>query len=1313
MACLTESEFIEQATEKFELSPDEIVKARKIYRVMRDAQSRHMSSLEKEVAAGDYVDNYLLEQYVEQFPNGVPVKYNGSAKVVYAKLAGVVEAGEYTTLQLANGTEYTFKHGQDRSVDTKKGTHIVVPGLGKYTNTLGSKKGTHNWDNLKEEAGYEHLSKSSMVDTLNKLVKLETLDSKEAEYYKELLGKIDGKFTRKLRLFIKRTSNESYGEVDGKSIRLAVNNKKQTAANQQTAAEVYMHEVWHSLISFGLRDGTAEARKAVRELEYIRSHAKQKITWRAFLPEASINKELEEIKAKEQYDYVFNSENSLDEFAAYAITNPQLRRVLSKVKVAEVKHTDNLLEKLMDIVDTLINVVLGNFNFKDKNSTVYDKVYNLSMDLADAKKNAQNEVSNAKKVATAINDVVDKIDYKIATKLNEWKNEYLVDGAPLEEYPSKGGKTAKAAWTLKLLKKSMVNAEYGKALGLIASSYGVKPDGVIRNVLKDFREPSDWEKAAEFLQLESDRIEAQRNSQISSAKRVVADGFTRRLTKEEERSLLRIVVDLDMQSLPEKKNANQPAYDTATIRKLLTDKVALEKAIGNAKHRLEKLDPKYANWHKVQAHGLGYYLATGKAGIAQNFNAKNIARGLISNHYKTPEPAVVRAIDEVATLVGMLYADPRDKLTVAELLKEQRSGVFNVMAVHRGYNKESYKTLFGKNSSQMIKGYSKEVFDDSMITEVAPIADKEELEAAGFKFVGEVSGKHGDINAQPMGLYVSGSLGRNEYLRSMTRLTRTGSKGTTVSESRYADGGDFAKERAYRDIAKLDIERLKIVNEMLKGTYDVEKADMGLAPVLNETGEVVNYRYMMSKEQKEKLLKQDTRVIEVLGRTYGSMFDRLNSKEHNKKVIKFILDNMKNDWEGGLLGKDGLTEYTVISSKSKDPKIKELYSILPKAFKDAINARADKSIAVPTHMMPMFFGYRHLMLADTALAKLLPRIAREALKIAETMWVELAKIAKTNILLKMPSVLYDNIRSNIMQEIVDGGSLTEVLNDYKESFRDVRGYITKHREMSKLVIKQKAGTATKAELEQIKTLEVELKRNPVHELMELGMYQAFQEDVENIELRGSNKWKQVIDEKLEKVPSYVRTPLQWLYLSEETAYYKVSQEVLQMSDLIARDVMNRRLKRQELQQANGHRALPVWWVSKQEKGYKEYQTLKGNERKQFLAEAKQWRQYRILQAFINYNKPASQLESWVNRVAVMRFTSYTKRIQLVNANLATEHPLRTTIAMLVNKFVTELPTTFDQSPVERGLRTFPVYSMGDTVETVVNPPLISGLRKVF
>lgn len=331
----------------------------------------------------------------------------------------------------------------------------------------------------------------------------------------------------------------------------------------------------------------------------------------------------------------------------------------------------------------------------------------------------------------------------------------------------------------------------------------------------------------------------------------------------------------------------------------------------------------------------------------------------------------------------------------------------------------------------------------------------------------------------------------------------------------------------------------------------------------------------------------------------------------------------------------------------------------------------------------------------------------------EAMWIEIVKIAKTNILLKVPNVAISNMISNIMRGINIGIDPVTLMKTYVESFRDVRAYIKKHRELVALQLKRTSGRATRTDKDRIKVLEKELKNSPVHEVMIKGFHQAFQEDVENAELRSSNKVKKWIDEKIENVPGVIKTPMQWLYLSEETAFYKASQELMQMSDLVSRVVEIRHLDMLSEKQANGKRMMPQWW--RDENPTKE-RTIKllGSERNKFLKRAHEMNLYATLQAYINYNKPSSQVEDYLDRTGPIRFTKFVKRIQLVNAKTTIEHPIKTALLALVKAFVWNVDNTFDQSLFMKQWYTrgygpgniVPLYSPLDTISTAAEPGLI-------
>lgn len=1173
-----------------------------------------------------------------------------------------------------------------------------------------------NWRGLKEQVEYVHGSKESMFAMFEKIRELSVnkASDKVHEELKGLLGKMKPEFFENVTLYLKQTNKESAGRMKGKNIEIAVSKNVAEINNGQTDEEIYVHEVLHAMIAFALRSGHPEATKAKREIRFLMDKTRKETDWKMFLNkgEESVNEELEEIRAKETWDYVFNSDNALDEFIVHVMTNPAMKAKAEKIKVGDTTpKNQTLLEKIVSMFNTLFDVVLGNYSFADKSKNVQEAVEELAFKLADINTRASRETQEKENMGVRFNEAINELDDTLYRKMHKFWMDNFEDNEPIKELEKDAGTLEKAAYFTKFVGKAMTNKHYAEAMGLIASSWGLDPTSSLRGWVRDFKESGAVTQTVEWLSMASSKIDGARMSAITAAKKNVLDGFKDKLKLDEEKALTRVVIDTDLAEM-----IKDTSWDNKSIRELLTDDAKLETEIGRAKAVLEKLDKDRAMWNTNQASGLGYYMATGKAGIAQNMNADNIAIGYMSSQYKKKDKNVVNAINTVATLVALKHTDKKQKLVVAELMKKDHKGVWNLMHLYNGAKKQSDELLFEKGTHR-VKGYSKEVFDEGIVTKIAPINQKDELEKAGYRLVNKLTGHQAVKMDKDMGLFVSDSFVQNEWLMAGTRLTSFGRKGTTITEQKYAEGSKFAGQEADISIQKMHGERRKIAKAMEEGNYDYEKDFIGMMPVLDEHGSVVDYRYVMDKESKERLLKQDIRVGEVMGRTFGSILDKDQSAKHNEKVLKLILDEMEANWTSGMLGKnDTLQEWTQIGPNVADKEMRELYSLLPKEFQMAAQAREDKVLAVPTELLHLYFGYRHMSIANANIVKdILPKYMTHLVRLAEAIWQEIGKGYKAAVLLKTPIVLIQNIVSNFMYAINTGSNPLELIKMYFESFKDTRRYITKHRELNDLKMKYHATTDKGEQLKldrQAKAITDELKDNPIHELYELGMYTAIVEDVERADLKGG-KMKKFFDKRLEGMWEPAKVGLQWMYLSEETGWYKMNQEILTMSDLIARDVQNRKVKVLEQRQVNGEVKLPVWYLDKHPGNEK--RKLVGEERKEFLKEARVYRHYGLLEDYINYNKPSGKGESYLERMSIINFTKYTKRIQRIISKTATHNPVRTFLTLLVDGMMGGVSTIQDASFAAKhwythgfgGGNIVPLYTPLDIVLDEMHPHLIS------
>jgi hypothetical protein len=1176
-----------------------------------------------------------------------------------------------------------------------------------------------NWNELDRIDGYEHGDLDSMKDMLlNIQEKSGNEESAEhMEYLEGLFGKMDPSFFEKMSLYLNSGDRESYGAVQGDKMNVTLGSEKPRIANRQSDAVIYAHEVIHSMIQFAMKSDDPEAGKIRRELNHIMEVASKTVTWKDFMPDESVDYKAEEKEAKGMFKYMFTSKNASDEFIAHVLTNPIVKKVMSG-KTMGGKNASTIVEKIAKIFGTLVDLMLGRYTFKEKNNNVYEQTVVLAVRLGEINNRAMQEVQKNSMASIAL-DKLNDLDEVVADKLDAVMDKYVRDVSEFEDKPDGG--IALGKWRLKVLGKMLTNPEYQKYAKLVLSSFGVKAEGTLRNILSDFGNPDKTEQLVHWLGLASDRIDSGRMTILGAVKKQVYNGFKSKLSKSDESALTKVVIDTDIASIFGKKG-----YETVgKIAKVFESKEALNRRLSDAKHRLKLLDEENFSWHANNAASLGHYLATHKAHEGQLFNALNIARGIGSDKYKGVNAKLIDTIDEVATLTAIWYSDKRAVAKAVRLMKVEANGVKNVIRLHRNFDKEVRESVFAGSKTHMIKGYSREVFDDRVSMELAPLSQEAEMLKDGYVLKEELNPVEEDSYSEPLGMYISTSFSVGNRLRTATRLTRLGTKGTTITKAIEMSGVDLAERKAEVVKIRMDTKRIANAKRMQEGEIDLESLDYGVAPVMDEDGNITAYRYMMDKESKEKFLGQDTTVAEVMARSYGHTMDKAESREHNKKVLKTIQDDMRvNHESGSKLGKNN-EEYREIGPKVHDKEMRALYDILPAEFKRFINNRKDKTMAVRADLVHPYFGYRHASLNDI-FPGFTPTMLKTLIRYAEAIWTEVIKIAKSNILLKMPIVLIRNLLSNVSYALWTGISPKEVVSLYAESTRDVLYYIKKSREMEELKLEISTGNTSKNIAMRIKLIENTLKKSPVHELFELGMYSAIVEDVETAELRSTNRVKQKIDDFTQKLPAVFRSPLQVAYLSEDTKWYKVNQEVLQLSDLIARDVQNRKLKLIERQQYKSVKKMPRWVAQMvantaeddDDMGMDEYEKLKAmvngkmfmkdipvKYRDMVKKEIASARQFALLEMFINYNKPSSKFEEYANRMGVMWFTKYLKRVQKIIGQTAVRHPVKTILMALTQSYLLDFETLQDQTFMDKDVSML-VNTPSDIFENVFTPAIV-------
>lgn len=1324
-----------------------------------DKEYEQKKELSKELGSTNEVLMQYAEELVDKAPsnknnvwnalNGeITVKYRGAKRVTYKIKDIVVDSELNTTIQTEEGLKFKFRQGQDRSLSFGANNYVEVEGLKDITNNYmepktearvveeflygnredirkGAKLGKKFWNKFKELDVQLHKDVTKTVEMLDTINELDgnITDAEHMEHLRGLLGSMNPKFFRNMKVYLMEKAAETGGVVTANKIGVMVSKTRSIAGNSMTAAEVYAHEIMHAYTMFAIeaaKNGDVEARKILRQLQSTMDVMRANTKWQDLLgkPEDEAN-DAEVKNAKEMYEYIFNSKNAEDEFLAHVSTNRIVKELASKISLKEVREDKTVLDKVVSMVKEIIKYMKGEFAFNKANKSVYEATVALAGLFAEYNNRNEQRVADNQSMVARLADVFNEVEDTVANKMRDVTKKYFPEVKRLGDMPKEA--KGKAVWFARAFGAIVTSKDYRRVLSSYLDQLNLlNASGTIASILRDFTERDELEKAIDWLQLSADKIDQSKMNVITTVEDNLKKAFSRKLDNDEEVALTRVMLDTDMQSVYKE-------YTEAKLVEILENEKKLDQELGKAKKDLEKLDRDNYNWHVNQASGLGYFMVTGKAHIAQNMNAYSIARGYGSRHrkrgYKNKPGDLERAIDKVATLTALKYTDIGSKEIVAKLVRDEKNGVDYMMNTAQFLREEAARTVFNGSEALMIKGYTKELFDNTTSVEIARIADKKEMENRGYKLVAELENHSLVSSTEKYGVYRSEHFGRADWHRSATRLTKMHTKGTDLKDVWYGETGTYNDKQYRVNKISIDNKRQELMDKMEEGEVNLEELEYGLAALTDEYGDVVGYRYMMDKKLKEELLKQDKTATKVLGHTRGNILDKDRTAKHNVKVLDLIKEDADENYiPGEVTGKNGAV-YVLISENSPDEEIQDLWRVLPKEFKREALRNAEKGLAVRKDMLHTYFGYREVSFADfPGLEKVMPQMLKNAIKIAETIWMEFIKIVKIDILIKMPFVIVGNVLSNIVYALTTGSSPSEILTMYRESVRDVRDYLVKHREMVKLEELVNAGINVEANKSRIKGIKHQLEVSPIHELYELGVYQAIVEDVSKEELSSQNKLKRKFKEYMESKPKIVKDGLNWLYLTEETQYYKFMTEALQMSDLVARDIENRKMKKVAESVVSGKRQLPIWYMEYVDELLKEKPELisiigkdrlddprrkmTNEEKRLFMEVSADYRKNQVLTNFVNYNKVSGPSEEYLNKMGFVMFTKYAKRIQRVIAETGLKYPIRSLLVLFTDSYVWDMETIQDQSIFTRSWYNVQPQYPWERVMEVMTPALV-------
>lgn len=1240
----------------------------------------------------------------------VDIHFNDSYDATKMRVVSVADDGKYYSIGVQNPSngnvyEYKFLRGQSRSID--------VPGKKQYVrlNQLGYALGSSEDANIKPEL-YDKQELDLTNNIENSLVMLDKLSMIDGENisteHKSRLKGILETFVNNSKQYIPKMNVYLYNEAEKAGgvlsvgsqvvedgIYLNVSSTGKRVDTDASNAEVYAEEITHAATVFALKIGGPEAQTAKTRIQKLRDQVRQEFNkeyngqpWKAFLPKESIDAAYEEKQAKDMWKYIFENETTgIEEFIAKGLTWEVFAEKLDNMKVRkEVDPSDNtILGILRNWFDKLLQLASMKIEKEGFDTTATDVLVRMSAQLADA----NNKGIKQTDIEGFLEETFDKVN-NLDEKMGNWIKKHITKRQDRKQLPKQpkadAGKLEWAIYTAKLMPFLFGNPEGQIALKELMHAIGMKYGGDIQTLFDGSIDPDNASRVAQRLRRFNENMDSKRESTATLVATAVAQGF-KSISKKEKEAITLAGLDVDIQSV----------YDDFNVVELLQDEKKLQKAISDLRKqvRTKANDTKTGNYYVAQALGLGYYMANHQANNGEQLlNATLIARGhnRIESR-RTPDVGedVIKLIDQLATLEGMLRTPPEAKIMLAELITREPDGMNTVVLQSKGLIAEARSKLFDDELG-MIKGYTKEIFDEDVSLLVRPLKDRAELKKDGYKVV-EILEKHpGDTSSTRMALYINKWHAQQNLKKGALRFTDLKTKGTTLFDAHNAGGEYLAAEKAKANVERLHIAGIKEIVAMENGTYDfTEEKPTSLLPVYGKKGEAVQYRYTMHKRGKREYLRQDINVAKVLGRTAASIVDKRNTEEHNDQVFEVLYNDAQENYDERTgKGKDPLKRhrYFRLEPDSADPMINEIWKILPKEFKQKIKEKELAYLPVRADLFKAYFGMREWGLMDVIgniplvgdlAVELTPNSVKYGLQVAEHIWGNVVNLAKVNILIKIPEVAIRNIISNIMIGPLKGHfNVAKVAQLQLKGARALDDYVNKTHELITLQNAKLAGNPNNLDLGKIVSLKEDLAKHQVADLINEGMYQAIVEDIGHDELKSSNRIARFFDDQLDKAPGFIKNGAHILFLTEKTKYFKMMNKTIQYSDFASRYAIYELEKAKYIKQLNkkfdGKRTIKIGEIPYFEADENK-NDLVGKVRATEMLLQKMRND--VLDIHVDYGKLDGPVMDYMNRVGFAMFTKYAFNILRPIFRSGVEHPLHLFSTLALQQFTGDIDDVTD------------------------------------
>ena len=1154
----------------------------------------------------------------------------------------------------------------------------------------------------------EEVTSDNVVNIFDNLTGVGTVvDSPAHEtHLRDLVSDVASKVHLAFTLKSRELGDSNYGLATGNNVIYmnAAISGSQTTSTAMSAKETYAHELMHTISHEGLDNLSTLRAKQFKKLyndvrDAVDSDGNPIVSYKSFLREDA--KETDPTYAEEKdiaesmYEYIFGTKiasqavtrkdpisgitttsiysNAHHEFLAHGRTNEAFMAAIEQIDGSpkrDYRNEDTILGKLdaiaRNMLDNLYNRILGTKSLNAK-----DKLMVLANQLSG--------IESRKKDLIAIEKAdlykgVEFIAGKAVKAIVAGFVGALALSTPMKPLGPNAGKIHTSVEAVHSIVRDTAKTVYHSAhlepqdiftmLKHVATKLGAVESGILQTTLTEMRgRDTSVNPIYDLFRTRMRTIDQTVSRVTTSTANHIKQRFNHGISNNESDAALKGLIRTQFFQLALNKKGEQ-IMSNDDMKKLVSDPKFLNQKIADVVAQIDTTysNKEIANWYKIHADNLGYFMSTENSRVAYTLRNPEIIADLVTADL----PAVsnreeaIELISNLASLSALKYTSTATKANLSTLMDRELSdgnnGIEFTLQYHAELVSDSKARLFEDSEYTATYGYTKDITAPNISFEAASLLEEDAMNARGFKRGNKLKV---DRAAKDRGLYFyyNENANQQQLVSGIFSLTSEVSAGTNTKQSINQSNVPMTKGMVNAELRKLDLSKDKVIDSIKAGKPSYLAEDTTSAvPVFSPDGVLTEYVHMMTSATKDNFLQRNNSLDKVLGGMAGNVVNKVETKVINTKAI----DLFREDYEKNYAKNP--KAYVSIGKKVADPKWREAYRLLPEATKQRITevwGRSDRMF-IRADLAILAMGQRKFSITDVKhdarthlkgrrevgrvvnniISAVLDKAGRSRVAIGEKLWMDTIGTVKDFIVIKSGVVLAGNVTSNFILLKTLGVPFFRGARDHIEGIAAARDYQRDTEELDLLKRERKIYKDRFLHRKRILELEDSLARNSAKELIELGMLPSIIEDVSAIEERDdydsqllrllkNNKHTNKLVNAAGNVPEGFKKVGKEVFMAHGSRSYQFMHDATQMSDFASRYALHKHNMR--MVEAKG---------------------LKGKQ----LEAARALSIIMIEEVFIQYDLPTHRAVQYGNDIGVFMFSKYFLRTQKTLLYLAKHHP---------------------------------------------------------